>query len=134
MIKQDFAELAVRIVTEGGDRTICDVIVDQAVVAGLGNVYKSELLFVGKVHPDTPTAKLGTTAVAALLEKGHIWLSANRGKARSTTGARMRGQTTWVYGRASMPCRRCGTAIEYAKRGPLARDTYWCPRCQPAPT
>ena len=69
--------------------------------------------------------------LAAALRTARRLLQANtRGGARVTTGSPVRGQGLWVYGRAGRPCRRCGTRIEAARQGELARLTYWCRRCQ----
>lgn len=130
MTDLDFAAVADRLKVDNEIRPICDVIVDQSAVAGLGNVYKSELLFAAGIHPDTVMADVEATALTALLEHGHDLLNANRGRTRTTTGSRARGHSSWVYGRSAKPCRRCGSVIEYGRRGPMARDTYWCPRCQ----
>lgn len=133
MVETDFATLARRVIEERPGEAICNAIVDQGVIAGLGNVFKSELLFLERVHPDHEVGRLGPDSIESLLRRGHELLNANRGKPRTTTGDRRPGRMTWVYGRSGKPCRRCGTIIEFGERGPLARHTYWCPRCQPAP-
>ena len=131
-LMQDFdvAEVAARVVALGGGETICNSILDQSVVAGIGNVYKSEVLFLEGIHPDTPTDQLDVERIGALLERAGRLLAANRGCARTTTGSRRRGARTWVYGRSGRECRRCGSTIESGDRGPLQRSTYWCPSCQ----
>jgi len=126
----DFASLANQLRDDHPDRPACDVIVDQSAVAGLGNVYKSELLFEFGIHPDTSMTDVDGAALADLLTRGHVMLNANRGTSRTTTGSRAPGQASWVYGRSGKPCRRCSATIEYGVRGPLARDTFWCPKCQ----
>ena len=130
MTDLDCGALAQQLKEDHAGRPACEVILDQAAVAGLGNVYKSELLFEFRIHPDAALHTVDEQALAGLLERGHVLLNANRGRSRTTTGSRSSGQTTWVYGRAGNECRRCGSAIAYGVRGPLARDTYWCPRCQ----
>ena len=125
------ASLATRVLEMGGSDAICDTLLDQSIVAGIGNVYKSELLFLEGIHPVTPTDRLRQDAVAALLERAGRLLQANRGRARTTTGSRGRGRQTWVYGRAGLECRRCGATIQRTTHGPLQRSTYWCPTCQP---
>ena len=112
--------------------TVADLLLDQSVMAGIGNVFKSEVLFAERVHPDTPTGRLGADVVAALAHRGRRLLLPNgQPRARTTTGERRPGRRTWVYGRAGRPCRRCGTAIRTATHGELDRITYWCPTCQP---
>lgn len=107
------------------------LLVDQRVLAGIGNVYKSELLFLEGIHPDTPTASASDDQLLALARRAQKLLAANIGRVRSTTGARAREQEMWVYGRAGKPCRRCGTAIIEEER--QDRVTYWCPTCQSLP-
>lgn len=114
---------------QGPDRSIADALLDQRVIAGLGNVYKSEICFLRGLDPDMPVARAGDlgeiVALAARL------LQANRDTGRQvTTGDPGPGRTSWVYGRAGEPCRRCRTTIEKSKKGP-DRVTYWCPSCQP---
>jgi endonuclease-8 len=128
----DVAETASRVLAMGGSGSICDTILDQSIVAGIGNVYKSEVLFLEGIHPDTPTEQLEPETIAALLVRAGRLLEANRGRNRTTTGSRRPGNQTWVYGRGGRECRRCATTIKSAVRGPLERATYWCPRCQPA--
>lgn len=107
------------------------LLLDQRVAAGIGNVFKSEILFLEKIHPDTLVSHIPDEALAALGSRARRLIPANVGRPRSTTGERRRGRDTWVYGRHGKPCRRCGAAIEKADR--QGRVTYWCPGCQPSP-
>ncbi|MGD2042669.1 MAG: DNA-formamidopyrimidine glycosylase family protein [Acidimicrobiia bacterium] len=110
-----------------------DLLLDQRVLAGIGNVYKSELLFLEGVHPKTPCSRVGDHQLRSITRRARKLLAANIGPGtRSTTGARGRGLQTWVYGRSGRPCRRCGHAIVRDSRG--ERVTYWCPTCQPRPS
>lgn len=121
---------------------IGDVLLNQRVLAGIGNVYKSETLFACRVDPFARVADLTDAAVACLLATAERLLRANVRPSlapmttysglRRTTGRDDPGARLWVYGRGGRPCRRCGTAIASRKHGPAARVTYWCPRCQPA--
>lgn len=123
----------VRRAESSGAATVADLLLDQRVMAGLGNVYKSEVLFLEKTHPLTPVDSLRAGAIVELAERGRRLLRGNTGsRPRSTTGEWRRGQRTWVYGRGGRPCRRCGTAIASDTHGDLDRVTYWCPRCQVA--
>jgi endonuclease VIII len=119
-------------------RPIGDVILDQRVVAGLGNVLRSETLFVCGLHPETPADQLSADDVNRLLEAAAQLLQRNArpdyAPMRNTTGRRAPGQALWVYQRTGEPCRRCGTAVVSAARGLEARRVYWCPSCQPAAT
>jgi endonuclease VIII len=108
-----------------------NALLDQRAVAGMGNVYKSEVPFIEGLDPWSPIAALTDGELRAALATGRRLLHANtRGGARVTTGSRAFGHALWVYGRAGRPCRRCGTQIRRARQGTLARLTYWCPRCQ----
>ncbi|MEH0935148.1 DNA-formamidopyrimidine glycosylase family protein [Micromonospora psammae] len=119
---------AVRRLAAHPDVTIGEALLDQRNLAGVGNLYKCELLFLRGISPWTPVGAVrdlaGTVALAQRL------LAANRGRwTQSTTGSLLRGRTSYVYGRRAQPCRRCGTAIRKEELG--ERVTYWCPRCQP---
>ncbi|SCL30731.1 endonuclease-8 [Micromonospora nigra] len=121
---------AVRRLTAHPDATIGEALLDQRNLAGVGNLYKCEVLFLRGLSPWTPVRQVpdlaGTVALAQRL------LAANRGRwTQSTTGSLRRGQTSHVYGRRAQPCRRCGTAIRHQDLG--GRVTYWCPTCQPGP-
>jgi endonuclease-8 len=128
--------------------TISEALLDQRNLAGVGNLYKAETLFLRGLWPWTPVAHVpDVKAVAELAQK---LVASNRGRwTQTTTGSLRRGQTSYVYGRRAQPCRRCGTAIQKAdgvqganqtrlvggvpKADQEERITYWCPRCQPKP-
>jgi endonuclease-8 len=119
------------------DRSIAEKLLDQRALAGIGNVYKSEVLFVERVDPWTRVGDLDDGILARLISTARRLLLLNadrrRGEARVTTDGHRAaaGQPLWVYGRAGRPCRRCGTIIERRRQGvDLPRLTYWCPRCQ----
>lgn len=101
---------------------IGDVLLDQRVVAGIGNIYRCDALFVRRLHPSTPLADVDDAELDALVTAAADLLQA------SVHGPR---HTPWVYGRTNRPCRRCGTPIRARRLGPNARTAYWCPRCQP---
>ncbi|HET7695992.1 MAG TPA: DNA-formamidopyrimidine glycosylase family protein [Vicinamibacterales bacterium] len=119
---------------------IADALLNQRIVAGAGNVYKSEVLFLCGVDPLTPVAELDDERLTAILTTARKHLQANvidpaaaivtyRGY-RRTTGRADPAERLYVYGRAGKPCRKCGTPIAVGAQGPHARLTYWCPRCQ----
>lgn len=115
---------------DGGE--LCNALLDQRAVAGIGNVVKSEVAFLEGMNPWAPVASFDDDRLRSALRTARRVLRANtRGGARVTTGSRLRGAELWVYGRGGRPCRRCGTTIRAARQGELARLTYWCPRCQP---
>lgn len=128
------AERAVANLLGAPDVAIGDALLDQRNLAGIGNLYKSEVLFIEHVHPWTPTGDVAD--LASVVATAQRLLRANRDHPeQSTTGYLTRDRAHWVYGRANEPCLRCRTPIERADQGePLrARSTYWCPHCQPAP-
>ncbi|KJL29867.1 DNA-formamidopyrimidine glycosylase family protein [Microbacterium oxydans] len=112
-------------------RSIHVALLDQRNVAGFGNEYAAELLFLRGILPTRPTPEVDA---AALIELGVRTIRANRDRSRRTfTGVDRPGQATWVYGRAGKPCRRCGTLIRRGEQGAdptRERITFWCPSCQ----
>ncbi|MCG7415593.1 MULTISPECIES: DNA-formamidopyrimidine glycosylase family protein [Microbacterium] len=115
-------------------RAVHVAIQDQRTVAGFGNEYANELLFLRGLHPETPATEVDAAKLIAL---GARTIRANRDRPiRSFTGDTRRGRSDWVYGRGRQPCRRCGTLIETGMLGAdptRERTVFWCPRCQPAP-
>ncbi|MFF5052515.1 DNA-formamidopyrimidine glycosylase family protein [Micromonospora sp. NPDC000663] len=123
----DAAE-AVRRLGADPERTIGEALLDQRALAGVGNLYKCEVLFLRGVSPWTPVGAVSD--LTGLVTLAQRLLAANRGRwTQSSTGSLHRGQTSYVYGRRAQPCRRCGTAIRKQELG--ERVTYWCPVCQP---
>jgi endonuclease-8 len=133
---------AVRRIRQHAGAAAADVLLDQRVLAGLGNVYKSEVLFACGVNPFTRVRDLADAQIACLVDTARRVLLANVSErvAPMTTYTGYRRTTRrddpaarlWVYGRARLACRKCGTAIEARAQGPDARLTYWCPGCQRA--
>ncbi|MBX6749958.1 MAG: Fpg/Nei family DNA glycosylase [Micromonosporaceae bacterium] len=120
---------AVRRLRARPERTIAEALLDQRNLAGIGNLYKAEVLFLRGIHPRTPVGDVAD--LEAVVELAHKLLMANRGRwTQATTGSVRRGEESYVYGRAGAPCRRCGTLIERDSVG--ERVTFWCPSCQPA--
>ncbi len=125
-------EEAVRRLRARDGEELGNALLDQSAVAGIGNVYKSEVAFPEGMDPGARVAAFTDEELDSALRTARRLLQANtRGGARVTTGSGIRGQSLWVYGRAARPCRRCGTPIQVRRQGELARLTYWCPRCQP---
>lgn len=118
-----------------GDVAIAEALLDQRVVAGIGNVYKCELLFLHRVNPWTPVSAVAPRTRDALLASAQRLLKRNVAPgavARTTTAEGPSPSRLHVYGRARRPCPRCATPLRRARQGELARSTYWCPRCQPS--
>ena len=118
---------------------VADVLLDQRVVAGIGNVFKSEILFLAGIDPFTPVAALTDADLERLVGISRDQLAANVMTRSQTLSLAIGRRTTrsldpnaklWVYGRGGKPCRRCGTMIQMKKTGLDARLTYWCPTCQ----
>ena len=119
------------------EATIGEALLDQRVMAGVGNVYRAEILFLGRVDPFATVASLDDATLERLIATARRLLTANAerrgGPERSTTGRAREagGAPLWVYGRAGRPCRRCGTAIRSTRLGrELPRTVWWCPACQ----
>ena len=134
----DDAEVIRRMRARGRD-AVADVLLDQRVVAGIGNVFKSEILFLAGIEPFTPVAALTDADRDRLVAISREQLAANvmtrsqtlsYSLSRSTTRSLDPNKRLWVYGRGGKPCRRCGTMIQAKKTGVDARLTYWCPQCQ----
>ena len=124
---------AVRRLRAAPERPIGEALLDQRSLAGIGNLYKSEVLFLRGVHPWRPAGEVPEEGATALVELARRLLDANKNRVgQVTTGLPGRGSETWVYGRRGLPCRRCGTKIRAADQGaePGERITYWCPHCQ----
>lgn len=127
------ADEALRRLRERDAEQLGNALLDQRAVAGIGNVYKSEVAFLERLDPWAPVAACEDDELRATLATARRLLQANtRGGERVTTGSPSRSERLWVYGRAARPCRRCGTLVRSGRQGELARLTYWCPRCQPA--
>jgi endonuclease-8 len=116
-----------------------DALLNQRVVAGIGNVLKSEVLFVAGIDPFTPIERLGDERLEGLIDVARRLLATSvLGRAETLSVATGRRTTRsldphaklWVYGRGGRPCRKCGAAIQVRATGTDARLTYWCARCQ----
>lgn len=157
------ADTALARVSAAPEVPIGEALLDQRNLAGIGNLYKAEALFLLGVHPATPVGQVDV--VPQLIDKAQRLLVINKDRAeQTTTGNARRGQRHWVYARVGQPCRRCGTPIasdtfatsrDQAGQGPQtgrperagqtrqasvvdkpsqARVSYWCPTCQPPPS
>ncbi|CCH34173.1 DNA-formamidopyrimidine glycosylase family protein [Actinosynnema sp. NPDC047251] len=129
---QDEAEAVARL-TADPEREVGLALLDQRVLAGVGNVYKSEVCFLLGVSPWTPVSGVDGARAVALSRK--LLLANALRPVRNTTGLIGRGRESWVYERAGRPCLRCGTRVRVAEQGEgvQERTSYWCPRCQPGP-
>ena len=133
---------AVRRLIASGHQAIALSLLDQRLVAGIGNVYKSEVLFLSGVNPFTPASAVPRDTLERMMDLARRLLKDNvlEGASgqiqtfrnlRQTNRSMDPDQNLWVYGRIGKPCRKCGTPIEMKKMGIEARSTYWCANCQP---
>ena len=125
------------------DEELALVLLRQNVLAGVGNVFKSEICFLEGVSPFARVSSLPVGKLESIVATAQRLMAANvledsgnqivtfQGRKRRTTRSNNPGESLWVYGRKNEPCRRCGTPIERRLQGPNARSTYWCPVCQP---
>ena len=131
---------ALRRMRAAGTAEIAEVLLNQRVLAGIGNVYKSEILFTCRVNPFSPANALDDAVLEGLVATAVRFLRANVSDTRApmttytgfrrTTNRANPSERLWVYGRAGKPCRRCGEPIRMRRQGAHARSTYWCPGCQ----
>lgn len=145
LLKADFdRDDAIRRVRAAGALPIAQALLDQRLVAGIGNVYKSETLFLAGIHPDVPSSAVPQEALERIMDIARGLLGDNVAPGTSAAIQTYRSlrrtdrrsdpeDSLWVYSRSGKPCRKCGTAIQFKKLGLDARTTYWCPTCQLAP-
>ena len=118
-------------------REVADALLDQENVAGIGNIYKSEALFLAGLDPRRPMKNVRRAEVERVFDAiiGPMLRGAETGRLEVRPGALRAAGKTWVYGRRGRPCFRCGSKIERILQGRptgLQRSTYYCPTCQPA--
>jgi endonuclease-8 len=122
---------AARRVLAAGERHIGDAIMDQTILAGVGNVYKSELLFLTKVDPFSPSANLGVVKARNLVGEARRLMLRNIAPGSTMRTTRIgEGGRVWVYKRSGEPCFACGERIRMRRQGVGKRSTYYCPSCQ----
>jgi endonuclease VIII len=130
---------ALRRMREHDREAIADVLLNQRVMAGIGNVFKCEILFMAGVHPFAATGTLSLDTLERIIDISLTQLGVNvvsRSRTlapafgRRTTGSLHPAKGMWVYARAGEPCRKCGEVVRLSKTGVDARLTYWCPHCQ----
>src|SRR6185295_6027843 len=134
----DLPEIIARMRARGRE-PIAEVLLNQRVLAGIGNVFKSEILFEAGVDPFRPVSSLSDADLERIARIARDQMAASvldRAKTltpaigRRTTRSLNPAARLWVYSRGGKPCRRCGTIIRSKKTGLDARLTYWCPQCQ----
>jgi endonuclease VIII len=115
-------------------RAVSGALLDQRLIAGLGNLWANELCFLRGLHPAAPIGGVDVPALVALAARALRVSATQPGAMQVTTGNRRRGEQHWVAGRAGRPCLRCATVIRVLDdtHAPSGRRTWWCPTCQPA--
>lgn len=145
LLSDDFseAEARTRLMAHAND-DVADALLNQRIMAGIGNVYKSEICFACQVNPFRKVSSLTSNEIECILDRSRKFLAVNVADGagdgiitytgpRRTTHAANQGERLWVYGRQGRECRRCGATVLMRKQGSGARSTYWCPDCQPMP-
>ncbi len=113
------------------DELLADALLDQRVASGIGNVYKSDILFIERFAPDTRMAEVDDDDLGRCFATAAELLRRNLGGGRRVTRFEGDGAgSLWVYGRGDLPCLRCDTPIASRRLGRHHRGTYWCPSCQ----
>ncbi len=132
----DPAAIGLRLLAIEPTREVGDAVMDQRVMSGIGNVYKSETLFLAGVDPWRQVGTLTPGEAESIGTIGSELLATgvrDRGRIRTyrpPLGTARPGERTWVYGRRGRPCRRCGAPVRSRGQGDANRTTYWCPGCQ----
>ena len=127
-------ELALANLAREPHRPLRDALLDQANLAGIGNLYAAELCFTSGIHPQAPVEAVPD--LRRLVRRARQMLELNKERwVQTTTGDLRERERTWVYRRDRSPCRRCGTPVVVELQGPAGREraSYWCPACQPLP-
>ncbi len=117
-------------------RQLAPAMLDQRIMAGLGNLWANELAFLLGHSPWTPVADVDVDRMVALAAKALRHSALVKDAYQVTTGVNRPGQSHWVIGRGGKPCRRCGTEVRQVQalvNSPDHRRTSWCPHCQPGP-
>ena len=136
LLKDDFdADEALRRLRERNPTPLGEAIMIQRALAGIGNVYKSESLFIDRLDPFQPVSAFDDATLHKLIATARKLMMQNLdGFPRTTTRppsmSMQRGPRAWVYGRRGDPCLVCGARIDMRRQGTAARSTYYCPSCQ----
>jgi endonuclease-8 len=134
LLASDFdSDTAIRNLQAQPEMEIAVALLKQSVIAGIGNEFKSEVLFAAGVHPFRHAGTLSLDELRRLIEAARHQLSDNVRQfspRRRTTRRVERGENLWVYDRSGQPCRKCGERIVARRHSADGRLTFWCPRCQ----
>jgi endonuclease-8 len=131
LLAEDFDEAeALRRLRAHGHLSLGEALMQQQLVAGIGNVYKSEVLFMNRLDPFAAVSSCSDEALLACLRSARRFMRRNLEGLRRKFRGSTHGDRLWAYRRRGMPCLECRTPIEMRRQGETARSTYYCPRCQ----
>ena len=134
ILRDDFdVEAVIGRLRELNDLEIGEALLAQRVVAGIGNIYKCETLFLCNVDPFVVVRDIPDTTLERVINEARKLMKANLGGGMRTTRRALTGKRLWVYGRHGELCMRCDETIRMRRQGRAMRSTYWCPRCQIKP-
>jgi len=122
--------LVIQRLRERPETEVGSALLDQEALSGIGNIYKSETLFLAGVSPFSRVRELDDTRLTRLVELARELMRRNLGSRRRTTPEGRIASRYWVYERSGEPCLRCGTRVAMQRQQPLARSTYYCAECQ----
>jgi len=115
------------------ERPLGSALLDQGLLSGIGNIYKSESLFLARLSPFAPVRAFTDAELERVVRKARELMRRNLGPGRRTTPRGRIGPVHWVYERQGEACLRCDAMVRMQRQDPLARSTYYCPECQPEP-
>ncbi|MEX2503676.1 MAG: DNA-formamidopyrimidine glycosylase family protein [Egicoccus sp.] len=127
----DLDDVMARLAGHDPARAVGEVLLDQTVASGIGNVYRCDVAFLHGLDPRTPVGTVAPAVLRATFDTAARLLRANLGRGSRTTITDASDGSLWVYGRGGHPCRRCATPIASGHLGEHQRLVYWCPTCQP---
>lgn len=128
----DLNAIVARVRAHGGEALLAEALLDQRIAAGVGNVFKSEVAFMARLHPFVRVADLSDETLTKVWKIAHRQLVQNRSRRFRKTTPQGAPTNTYVYDRFRSRCLRCSDSIRYSRAGEITeRSTYWCPRCQP---
>jgi endonuclease-8 len=135
VVAQEFDDgAALALLRSRPDLEVGEALLAQSLMAGLGNVFKSEVCFVSRIDPFRKVGTLSVNEMASLVSNARKLMAANVAEGARvgirTTGRLAPSEGLWVYKRRGSPCLVCGTPIAARKQGAGARITFWCPTCQ----
>jgi endonuclease VIII len=131
LLKPDFdAGEARRRLRDRNGLALGEAVMAQSAIAGIGNIFKSETLFLCKANPFAPVSAFDDAALDAVVAKARELMKRNTGEGPRVTRRALAGPRYWVYRRSGEGCLRCGATVRMRRQGEAQRSTYFCPQCQ----